>query len=173
MHSMNAMLFIAMLFGSFAQEYWPAQWNKKSILTIEQPVELPGIVLEPGSYVVRLHENGEKRSLVQVLDRAENQVLATILAVPDHRVRPEGDSEFTHHEVRGPKPRAIRAWYYTSDVVGLEFVYPKVRAKELARACKEHVMAGSSKDGTIFAVTPNGKEIVIEAPIQTARQKPH
>jgi hypothetical protein len=172
MHFLNAMLSIALTFGSLAQEYWPAQWNKKSILTTEGQVELPGIVLDPGSYIVRLHENGEKRSLVQILDRSETQVLATVLAVPDHRMRPEGDGEFTYHEVRTGKPRPIRAWYYTSDVVGLEFVYPKVRARDLAKASNEHVMAANSKDGVILAVTPNGKEIVIEKPVQSARQKP-
>jgi hypothetical protein len=172
MHFLNAMLYIAMTFGSFAQEYLPAQWNKKSILTVEKQLELPGIVLETGTYVVRLHENGEKRSLIQVLDRAETQVLATILAVPDHRVRPEGDAEFTYHETRAGKPPAIRTWYYTTDVVGLEVVYPKLRAKELAKAVGGHVMASNSKDGSIFAMTPNGKEIVIEEPVQTARQKP-
>jgi hypothetical protein len=172
MHFLNAVLFTAMAFGSFAQDYWPPQWNKKSILKVERQVELPGIVLVPGTYVVRLHENGEKRSLVQVLDRSETQVLATILAVPDHRVRPEGDVEFTYHEARGSKPRAVRAWYYTSDVVGLEFVYPKARAKDLAKAGDGHVMASNSNDGVIVAMTPNGKEIVIEEPVQTARQKP-
>jgi len=58
----------------------------------------------------------------------------------------------------------------------LQFVYPKPRAREIAKAADEHVMASNSirNDDVIVAVTPNGKEVVIDdpRPTQTARQKP-
>ena len=74
------------------------------------------------------------------------------------------------------KPEAVRAWFFSGDLVGWEFVYPKPRAKEIAKAADTHVMASNSfnKYDVIVAVTPNGKEVVIDdpRPIQTARQKP-
>jgi len=58
----------------------------------------------------------------------------------------------------------------------MEFVYPKARAKEIAKAADTHVMASNSinKDDVIVAITPNGKEVVIDEPrpAQTARKKP-
>jgi len=47
---------------------------------------------------------------------------------------------------------------------------------EIAKISDDHVMASNSnrKDDLIVAVTPNGKEVVIDdpRPTQTARQKP-
>jgi len=175
MHVINAMLSVAMAVTSLFQDPSSYLWNKKSTLTVEHQVEFPGIVLEPGVYVVRLKESNEKRSEVQILNQSESKVLATVVAVPDLRVRPEDNTEFLFHEVKGKGPQPVRSWFYSGDLVGLEFVYPEVRAKEIAKDSEDHVMASNdSKRGAIVAVTPNGKEIVIdEAPAtEMARRKP-
>jgi hypothetical protein len=68
----------------------------------------------------------------------------------------------------------VQSWYFFGDLIGLEFVYPASRAKEIAKETDTHVMASNiGKDGVILAVTPKGKEIVIDEPLtQTARRKP-
>jgi hypothetical protein len=174
MHFWNGMLYIAMAFASLLQEQPGFEWNKKSTLTVDEKVEFPGIVLEPGVYVVRLKETIERRSYVEILNRDETQVLVSVVAVPDHRQRENDSSEFSYHEVKWDGPRPVRSWYFSGDLVGLEFVYPKARAKEIAKDSNNYVMASNStKDGVIVAVTPNFKEIMIDSgPIQTARQKP-
>lgn len=174
MHVLTAMLYIAMAFAPFFQQNPNFEWNKKSTLSTEDQVEFPGLVLEPGTYVVRLREAGEKRNLVEILNKDETQVLATVTAVPDHRMRPEDNSDFTFHEIKHDGPRPVQSWFYTGDLIGLEFIYPKARAKEIAKQTDGHVMASDGmKDSAIIAITPNGKEIVIdgEAP-QAARRKP-
>lgn len=175
MFVINAMLTIAMATTSLFQETQTYEWNKKSTLTAEHQIEFPGIVLEKGIYVVKLKEGGEKRSTVQILNQDESQVLATLVAVPDHRVPPEDNTEFIFHEVKRNEPQPVRSWFFSGDLVGLEFVYPETRAKEIAKDSDDHVMASkNSMSGAIFAVTPNGKEIVIdEGPaVQAARRKP-
>src|SRR4051812_26803580 len=100
MHVINTVILAVMAATSLFQTPTPYEWNKKSTLNAEQQVELPGIVLEPGTYVVRLKDSGEKRSRVEVTNRDETQVLATVVAVPDHRVRPDDNSEFIYHEIK-------------------------------------------------------------------------
>ena len=58
-------LLVMMVLASLAPAPGAEQWNKKSVLTAGQPVEFPGIVLKPGNYVIRVLENGEKRSTVE------------------------------------------------------------------------------------------------------------
>jgi len=170
----NGMLYIAMAFASLSQEQPGFEWNKKSTLTVDEKVEFPGIVLEPGVYIIRLGESGEHRSRVEILNRDETQVLALLVAVPDHRQRENDSSEFSYHDVKWDGPRPVRSWYFSGDLVGLEFVYPKARAKEIAKDSNNYVMASNgSKDGAIIAITPSFKEIMIDSgAIQTARQKP-
>jgi hypothetical protein len=174
MHVVNMVVLVVMAATSLFQTPTPYEWNKKSTLTAEQQVEFPGIVLEPGVYVIRLKDSGEKRSRVEVTNRDETQVLATLVAVPDHRVRPDDNSEFIYHEIKGDGPQPVRSWFFTGDLVGLEFVYSEARAKDIAKATNDHVMASNDKGGAIVAVTPNGKEIVIDdvSATQTARKKP-
>jgi len=175
MHVLYAILYIALASASISQQYSAYEWNKKTTLSTESPVEFPGLVLEPGNYVVRLREGGDRRSVVEILNQDETHVLATVVAVPDHRVRPEDSSEFTFHNIKHGGTRPVQSWFYTGDLIGLEFVYPKVRAKEIAKESDDHVMASNGiKDAVIVAVTPNGKEIVIDDDhaTQTARRKP-
>jgi len=175
MSFLTAILYAAMALSSLAPAAQSDEWNKKSTLTADCKVELPGIVLEPGVYVIKLKEAQEKRSFVQVWNEDETQLLGSVVAVPDHRAQPEGYPTFTYHNTAGDGPRALQSWYYPGDQLGLEFVYPKDRAKELAQATDDRVMAFNSKDTVIVAVTPNGKEVVIDAPPQpapTARRKP-
>jgi hypothetical protein len=174
MHVINVMVLAVLAATSLFQDTQPYQWNKKSTLTVQEQVEFPGIVLAPGVYVVRLKDSNERRSQVQITNQEETQVLATLVAIPDHRVRPDDNSEFIFHEMKGNGPTPIRSWFYTGDLVGLEFVYPEARAKEIAKATNDHVMASNDKGGAIVAVTPNGKEIVIDEDpaVQTARKKP-
>lgn len=169
-----AMLFVAMAVPPLSQDSLTYEWNKKSTLRTDRPVEFPGIVLPPGEYVVRLKDSGERRSLIEILNQDETRVLASVVAVPDHRMRPDDDSEFVFHETKTTGPAPVQTWFYSGDLVGLEFVYPKARAKEIARQADAHVMAFNAvKGGVIVAVTPNGKEIVIDDPTPAiARRKP-
>ena len=168
----HAMLYIVMAFASLFQQGSSFEWNKKSTLNADRQVEFPGIILEPGTYIIRLRDSGERRSSVEILNQDETQVLAKVLAVPDHRMRPEDNSEFTFHQIKHGGPQPVQTWFYSGDLVGLEFVYPKARAREIARESDSHVIASNSNNSVIVAVTPNGKEIVIDdEATQSARRK--
>jgi hypothetical protein len=174
MHFISAILFVAMTVSSSVQEPYSNEWNKKSTLTSDRRIELPGVVLEPGTYVIRLKQATENRSLVEICNQDESQVLGTVLAVPDLAQRPDDNSEFTFFNVPQTRPEPVHTWFYSGDPIGLEFVYPRTRAREIARTADAHVMASNSINGNdvIVAVTPNGTEVVIDNPIKTAREKP-
>lgn len=177
MQFISAMLFIAMALSSAAQEPYSTGWNKKSTLHSDRPVEFPGIVLEPGTYVIRQKQSSETRAAIEICNQDESQILGTVLAVPDHELRPDDNAEFVFFSAPPDNPEPVHAWFYSGDIIGWEFVYPKPRAREIAKAADTHVMASNSvnkDDDVIVAVTPNGQEVVIDEPrpTQTAREKP-
>jgi hypothetical protein len=164
----HAMFLVAMAAGTVLQTEYSGEWNKKSTLQAGQPVEIPGMVLKPGTYTIKLHESSNRRSIVQIWNQDESLLLATVLTVPDHRMR-ETDAVFTYHAARGDARRLLRSWYYPGDLNGLEFVYPKKRAKEIAKLTETHIMASNCKDmkqDAIVAMTPAGIEVVIDEPRQ-------
>jgi LPXTG-motif cell wall-anchored protein len=152
------------------------EYNKKTVITFSQPVELPGRVLPAGTYVFRLADSMSDRHIVQVFTADESQILATLMAIPDYRLTPTDQTVIKFNEVRRGAPEPIRAWFYPGNTVGQEFVYPKARATELAKASKAVVPAlavdvtdvAALKTAPIVAITPEATEVPITAAIQTS-----
>jgi hypothetical protein len=116
-------------------------WDKKTIVTINAPVEIPGKVLLPGTYVFKLLDSPSNRNIVQVYDKDEKQLLATLLAVPDYRATPADKPLITLEERPSNAPEAIKAWFYPGENTGWEFVYPHDRAVELAKRTNQNVLS--------------------------------
>ena len=149
------------------------EWNKKTIVTFSQPVEVPGVdaqVLPPGTYVFRLVESSSNRNIVRILSQDETRIFTTILAIPNYRLHSTDKTVMTFRERAAGQPEAIRAWFYPNDNFGQEFVYPKFRAIELAKATGEPVLAmplaGEPtvevlKAVEVEAVTPAGEVVPV------------
>jgi len=117
-------------------------FNKLTYLTFSQPVELPGNVMLPaGTYAFTLMDTLGYRHIVQVFNKNRTQLFATILAIPNYRVEATDKTVIRFSETAAGAPNAIKEWFYPGDSFGQEFVYPKNRAVELARASNEPVPA--------------------------------
>lgn len=115
--------------------------DKKTIVTFNAPVEVPGKVLPPGTYVFKLMDIVGPRDVVQVFDKDQKHLYATILAVPDYRMKPAEKPIIAFEERPSGSPEAIKAWFYPGDNYGAEFVYPHKRAMELAKRTNQNVLS--------------------------------
>jgi hypothetical protein len=114
-------------------------WNKKTILTVNEPIQVPGKVLEPGKYVMKLMDSPSNRHIVQVFNEDESQLLTTVLALPNYRLQPTGETKFTFWETVSGEPKPLRSWFYPGDNFGQEFAYPKDKATMIAKSAGESV----------------------------------
>jgi len=114
-------------------------WNKRTILTVNEPISVPGKVLQPGKYVMKLMDSPSNRHIVQIFNEREDQLQTTILAIPNYRLRPTGKTEFQWWETPAGQPKALRAWFYPGDNFGQEFAYPKSMAVQIAQTTTERV----------------------------------
>lgn len=117
------------------------QWNKKTVFTFSGPVEIPGQVLPAGTYVFKLADSQSDRNIVQVFNKDENHIFGTFLAIPDYQLKETDKPVILFEERAAGAPQAVRAWFYPGDRFGSEFVYPKVRATELAKETGKTVPA--------------------------------
>lgn len=112
--------------------------DQKTIVTFNQPVDIPGKVLTPGTYVFKLLDTGS-REVVQVLDKNETKVITTFIALPTEMSKPP-EKPFIRFKEQAPgAPPAIEAWFYPGNTIGHEFVYPRQHASELAKANNQNV----------------------------------
>ena len=104
----------------------------RTIMTFSSAVELPGMRLEPGTYVFRLADTAS-RNVIQVLDKDEKDMLGQWLFVSAERPEVTGDTVVTFRETSAASTPAVQFWYYPGEKIGKEFIYPKDQALRIAQ----------------------------------------
>ncbi len=136
-----ALLGLAITSGARADD-----WNRKTTITFSGPVEIPGVhlvgwgVLPAGTYVFKILNSQSDRHIVQIFNKEETTVYATILAIPNYRLQATDKTVITFRERPAGQPEALRAWFYPGRNWGEEFVYPKAVAMELAKTSNVPVL---------------------------------
>jgi hypothetical protein len=106
-------------------------YDKMTKITVNEPVRLPTMTLQPGNYSLRLLEATANRHVVQVRDE-NGKGLGLILALPNYRLVPKGKTVLQYWETPPGQARALRAWFVPGDNYGQEFIYPKSEASQIA-----------------------------------------
>src|SRR5205823_3698597 len=114
----TTLLGIAAAFAAVAPQAPADQWDKKTVVTTSGPIEVPGTTLQAGTYVFRLVDSASNRHIVTIQNERQNQTFATILAIPNYRLKPTDKSQFLFWETPAGQPRALRAWFYPADNFG-------------------------------------------------------
>lgn len=164
------------------------EWNRKTVVTLSGPVEIPGVhlrgwgVLPAGTYVFKILDSMSDRHIVQIFNKDETTIYATILAIPNYRLKATDKTVITFRERPAGQPEALRAWFYPGRNWGEEFVYPKAKAVELAKTTNTPVLFTTAdlpvevaepiksaaepvvvelKKAPILAVKPTGEEVQV------------
>ena len=153
---------IGLLGAALAPTAKADEWNKRTILTVNEPIQVPGQVMQPGKYVMRLLDSPANRHIVQIFNEDESHLITTILAIPNYRLEPTGKTQFSFWETPPGQPKAMRAWFYPGDNFGQEFAYPRSEAVSIATATHTAVpTAETQADMTtarVGTVNENGED---------------
>src|SRR6266545_4847652 len=159
-------------------------WNKKTLLTVNETIQMPScctpdhtVTLPPGKYVMVLVDSLSDRHIVRVFAEDETTVITTVLAIPNYRLQPTGQTVLQYWEVPAGQPKALRAWFYPGDNFGQEFAYPKQAAAQIAAFVKtpvpaiaiETVAVEDLRTAPLVAVDEGGKatELTTALPMRT------
>jgi len=159
----------AVVLGVMLPRAQASLWNQKTIFTFSGPVEIPGQVLPAGTYVFKLANSMADRNIVEVFNKDETHLYGFFLAVPDYHLKPADKPIITFAERAANAPEAVRAWFYPGDNYGHEFVYPKVKAMELAKANNMPVPSMPEK---LAANTTKPVKSMQEAPVAALKTAP-
>ena len=132
-------LCLAALGSAFSPSAVAGDWDRKTTISFSGPVEIPGVhlkgwgILPAGTYVFKVLDSASDRHVVQIFSKDESTIYATILAIPNLRLKATDKTVITFRERPAGQPEALRAWFYPGRQWGEEFVYPKARAVVLAK----------------------------------------
>jgi hypothetical protein len=137
----GAMALAAMLVPSAHAD----DWNKKTFFTFSAPVQVPGTTLAAGTYTFKLADLSGNRHVIQIFDKSERKIYATLMAIPDQRMQPSDNPLVLFAERPAGSPVAVKAWFYPGETIGNEFIYPRKQAVAIAKRTHESVLASKSE----------------------------
>jgi len=154
-----------LLSGAIAVHVQAQNFNKLTKVTFSQPVAIPGKVLPAGTYSFTILDTLGSRNIVQIWNEDKTQLITTVLAIPNYRLETPEQTIIQFAERPANRPQAVKAWFYPGFNYGIEFVYPKPEAVQIAQAANEVVPAetveptpSTLKTVPLIAVTPKGEE---------------
>jgi hypothetical protein len=186
LRTVTAVFCLALIGLAFSPNAKADTWNRKTVITFSGPVEIPMVhlkgwgVLPAGTYVFKILDSQSNRHIVQIFNKDQTEVYATILAIPNYRLTATDKTVITFRERPAGQPEALRAWFYPGRQWGEEFVYPKAKAIELAKTTNmpvlftpveiepEVIAAIKSadepvvvklKEAPVMAIKPTGEEV--------------
>jgi hypothetical protein len=142
------------------------EYDRKTIISLSQPLEVPGAVLQPGTYVMKLFTSSSNRHIVQFMNERQNKQLALTFAIAAERVRPAEKTLLTMYEGGQGSPQALRTWYYPGDTVGQEFLYPHKQAVSISE--RDHVKVPEIESTEKTSVTETAAAVTPAEPVATA-----
>jgi hypothetical protein len=144
--------------------------DSRTEFTFNQPVELPGVTLPPGTYIFRFVDATTGRKVMQVQAKdASDKTYGLFLTISAERPKPSDDAELRFLETPAGAPAAVKTWWYPGNTIGREFIYPKSQARRLAQATNttvlttrgESVTDDQMKTADLAYVSPTGQETAL------------
>jgi LPXTG-motif cell wall-anchored protein len=146
-----------MSLGYFVTPVAADQWDKMTIFHFNRPVEVPGHVLIPGTYMFKLADLQADRDVVQIFSQDKkgmDHLVTTSITIPAYMLKTPEKPIITFEERRANNPEAVHTWFYPGDHYGWEFVYPKA----------EHLQAAASVTSTPAPPAPSPAPAVAPQP---------
>ena len=125
--------------------------NQDTFFTFSQAVELPKTTLPAGTYFFQLMDSPSNRHIVKVMSQDRKQIYATLLAIPYYsNDRPPDDPQVRFMETPAANgvaaTNAIKIWFYPGNSVGHEFIWPRDKAIQLAKATGVSVLTTKTEE---------------------------
>ena len=179
-HRLFAKVFVAGITAAFLVPAVNADPVKKaSEVTFTSPVEIPGMVLQAGTYVIKVPDPVTHSDMVGFYNTDQSYLYKLVRTIPRYRLEVTDKTALTYEERVNGAPAAIKTWFYPDEYWGKEFVYEKAEMLTVAEA-PEVVAPPFEEEGLVPEVAeapapaPAPEAVVEEvpAPIEVAEAAP-
>jgi len=133
-HMRNTMLAIGAALMLSTSVATADEWNHETILTINQPMVVPGATLAPGTYIFKLADENGSRTVVNIFRQSDRELMGTAQTIRMHRTENTGDLTLKVALAENGAVPTMKGWFYPGSMDGHEFIYPKAQARVIARA---------------------------------------
>ena len=145
-------------------------YDKKTDVTIDRPIQVPGAVLQPGTYMFILLNSSSDRHIVEIKSEDGKKLYAMAFTAAARRVTPTGKVVLTFYEMPAGTPDAIRQWFWPGDLEGQEFLYSHKQAAEIKAARNQNEAVAETTEQPPAASTQSSETTDQQSAQQVAEQ---
>jgi hypothetical protein len=100
-------------------------WNRKTLVSFNEPVKVENFVLQPGQYIFKLIDSDTDRVEVAIFNGDETRLIAMVQG--RQASRPAlGDVQVSFYEGTARETPAVHDWFFLGEQNGVEFSAPNV-----------------------------------------------
>jgi hypothetical protein len=129
-----AALAISLMSSASVPSLKASEFDRKTTITISQPVDVQGTILPAGQYVLKLQDSWPMRDVVSIFSGDGRRLITTVAPLHASRAEPADKSEFSFYHSSEGQTAALHTWFYPGDSDGYEFVRPQQTVAAGSRA---------------------------------------
>lgn len=122
-----------------------ADSEKKAVVAVQSPMEIPGTVLQPGSYVFKQSDAQSGWVIVQIYDQGESTLVTTVLAYPNPKLTSNSETVMTY-SAPGSSGQVLEAVTFPGDATPDQFAYPAAEADRIGAANRLRIPSTGTND---------------------------
>ena len=119
--------------------------GKKATVAVQAPMEVPGTVLNPGSYVFKQSGAQSGWTIVQIFDSTESNLITTVLAYSNAKLSTNGQTVMTY-TAPGSNAQTLEAVTFPGDTAPDQFAYPAPEADRIGAANRTRIPSTGTND---------------------------
>jgi len=123
-------------------------------------------------------DSDSNRHIVKVMSQDRKQLHATLMAIPYYSNRPPDDPQVRFLETPAANgvaaSNAIKIWFYPGNSIGHEFIWPRDKAMQLAKATGQPVLTTKTEEESseLMRVDSTGAEAAVAAEASATETQP-
>jgi len=146
---------IALLLLAAAPSVFSDEHDQKTDVTITEAIQVPGAVLQPGTYMFILLNSTTDRHMVEVKSPDGKHLYSMSFATAARRVFPTDNVAMTFYEMPQGAPPALRQWFWPGEREGQELLYPHGQAADIQAGSHQTVAELTDQEAaTVAAQSP-------------------
>ncbi len=119
--------------------------GKKATVAVQAPMEVPGMVLNPGSYVFKQSGSQSGWTIVQIFDATESNLITTVLAYANPKISNNGQTVMMY-TAPGSNAQTLEAVTFPGDAAPDQFAYPAAEADRIGAANRTRIPSTGTND---------------------------
>jgi hypothetical protein len=162
---------LVLLLLAAAPTVFSDDYDKKTDVTIDRPIQVPGATLQPGKYMFILMNSSSNRHIVEIKSEDGKKLYATTFTTAAQRITPTAKVALTFYEMPAGTPDAVRQWFWPGDTEGEEFLYTHQQAAEI-KAARHQTEAVAETNEQPPAVSTQSSETTDQQSAQQVAEQP-